>query len=271
MATPATEHPRADSAGATSGADGPFEDRRRVALVAGSTVLALIVGTLLGWLVFGQPRPGDDSVEAGFARDMSEHHAQAVEMSLQVLQTTDNDGVRTLATDIASTQANQQGQMEGWIRTWELPMARPGDRMAWMGDMAGMDHSMHMVEGAPMAGMANPEQMESLRNATGQDADILYLQLMITHHIAGVEMAQSAVDQGVDGEVRRLAQAMVNGQESEIDLMLGMLADLGATSQEESGTTVGVAGAAEGAEHAGHGDDAGDMGDMAEETSGHDH
>lgn len=246
-------------------------DRRRVAVVAGSTVLALIVGTLLGWLVFGQPRPGDESVAAGFARDMSEHHAQAVEMSLQVLQTTDNDGVRTLATDIASTQANQQGQMEGWIRTWELPMARPGDRMDWM---EGMNHSMHMVDGAPMAGMANAEQMESLRHATGQDADILYLQLMTTHHIAGVEMAQSALDQGVDGEVKRLAQAMVNGQESEIDLMKGMLADLGGTTQEESGTTVGVAGASEGGEHAGHGGETGtddDMGDMAEETSDHDH
>jgi uncharacterized protein (DUF305 family) len=137
--------------------------------------------------------------------------------------------------------------------------------MDWMEEM---DHSMHMVEDAPMAGMANPEQMESLRNAQGQDADILYLQLMTTHHIAGVEMAQSALDQGVDGEVRRLAQAMVNGQESEIDLMHGMLAELGAPSQEESGTTVGVAGAAEGGTHADHG---GDAGDMAEETSGHDH
>lgn len=238
---------------------------RTVGLFAGTAVVGLILGALLGWLVFGSSTPGDDSVEAGFARDMTEHHAQAVEMSLEVLQTTQDDGVRTLATDIASTQGNQLGQMEGWIRQWDLPMARPGDRMDWMGSM---NHSMHMVDGAPMAGMASPEQMQSLRDAEGEAADILYLQLMTTHHIAGVEMAQAALDLGVDGEVRRLAAAMVNGQEGEIDLMLGMLERFGAQSQEQSGTTVGVSGSGESTgateqdDHAGHED---------EETEGHTH
>src|SRR5690606_23084320 len=41
------------------------------------TIAALCLGTLLGWLVFDPHHPGDDSAEAGFARDMSEHHAQA--------------------------------------------------------------------------------------------------------------------------------------------------------------------------------------------------
>ncbi|WP_256838476.1 DUF305 domain-containing protein [Ornithinimicrobium faecis] len=236
-----------------------------IGLITGVAVIGLILGTQLGWLVFGNSTPGDESVAAGFARDMGEHHAQAVEMSLEVLQTTEDEGVRALATDIASTQGNQQGQMEGWIRTWGLPMARPGDRMDWMDPV---DHSMHMVEGAPMAGMANPEQMESLRAADGEAADVLYLQLMTTHHIAGVEMAEAAVDLGVDGEVKRLAAAMVNGQESEIDLMLGMLEERGEQSQEQSGMTVGVAEQGEPMDHddMGHGED-----DPADDTGGHHH
>ena len=236
-----------------------------VGLIAAVAVIGLVLGTQLGWLVFGNTTPGDESVAAGFARDMGEHHAQAVEMSLEVLQTTRDEGVLGLATDIATTQGNQQGQMEGWIRTWGLPMARPGDRMDWMDPV---DHSMHMVAGAPMAGMANPEQMESLRAAEGEAADVLYLQLMTTHHIAGVEMAQAALDQGVDGEVKRLAAAMVNGQESEIDLMLGMLEERGEQSQEQSGMTVGVAeqGEPTGHEDVGHGED-----DSANESGGHNH
>lgn len=228
---------------------------RRVGLgvVAGTAIVGLVLGTLLGWLVFGESHPADDSVEAGFARDMTEHHAQAVEMSLEVLRTTQDDGMRALATDIASTQGNQLGQMEGWIRQWGLPMARPGDRMDWMAD-AHEEHTMHLVEDAPMAGMANPEQMESLRNADGEAADVLYLQLMTTHHIAGVEMAQAALDGGVDGEVRRLAEAMVNGQESEIDLMLHMLAELGEESQEQSGVTAGVAAQGDPGDPEGHGE-----------------
>lgn len=247
----------------TPGPPQPETGRLGIGLVAGTAIVGLILGALLGWLVFGQSSPADDSVEAGFARDMTEHHAQAVEMSLEVLQTTEDEGLRALATDIASTQGNQLGQMEGWIRQWGLPMARPGDRMDWMGEM---EHAMHLVEGAPMAGMANPEQMESLRTAEGEAADVLYLQLMTTHHIAGVEMAEAALDGGVDGEVRRLAAAMVNGQESEIELMLGMLKDRGEQSQEQSGLTVGVAEQGEPVDHEdmGHGED-----DHADDT-GHD-
>src|SRR5690606_3978776 len=102
----------------------------------------------------------------------------------------------------------------------------------------GHDHGAmeeHMAAGAVMPGMATPEQMEQLRSLEGEEADILYLQLMTTHHIAGVDMAQAALDGGVDGEVRRLAAAMVNGQESEIDLMTDMLHARGAQTLEEGG------------------------------------
>lgn len=249
MTSPSDGMPSAGSAaesGSSAGPDRPAADTAspgtNFGLIALTAVLGLVLGTVLGWLVFGSSTPADDSAEAGFARDMAEHHAQAVEMSLQVLQTTDDPEVRTLATDIASTQGNQLGQMEGWIRQWELPMARPGERMDWMDHDAHEAHHMLVVEGAPMAGMANAEQMESLRAAEGEDADILYLQLMTTHHIAGVDMAQAMLDAGADGEVQRLAQAMVNGQESEITLMTGMLADRGAQTQEELGSPVGLTG-----------------------------
>nr|WP_306239103.1 DUF305 domain-containing protein [Ornithinimicrobium cryptoxanthini] len=192
----------------------------------------------MGWLVFADSTPGDDSAEAGFARDMTEHHAQAVEMSLQVIHTTDDQDIRTLATDIASTQGNQMGQMEGWIRTWDLPMAASGERMAWMADVEGYDdHSMaeHDATGAMMPGMATSAQMEELRSLEGEAADILYLQLMTTHHIAGIDMAQAALDAGVEDEVQRLSAAMVNGQEAEIALMTDMLHARDAQTLEESG------------------------------------
>lgn len=240
----ATDHVATDHVATDAEATGPRTNdatersSRTIAVIAGTAILALLVGTLLGWLVFARPAPGDHSVSAGFARDMIEHHAQAVEMSLEVIDSTDDQQIRILATDIASTQGNQMGQMEGWIRTWDLPMARPGDRMEWMTDLAGHDHGAmeeHMAAGAVMPGMATPEQMEQLRSLEGEEADILYLQLMTTHHIAGVDMAQAALDGGVDGEVRRLAAAMVNGQESEIDLMTDMLHARGAQTLEEGG------------------------------------
>ncbi|NEE26328.1 DUF305 domain-containing protein, partial [Streptomyces sp. SID7982] len=53
--------------------------------------------------------PAADSADAGFARDMAVHHQQAVEMSFLVRDSTGDEEIRTLAYDIANTQANQRG------------------------------------------------------------------------------------------------------------------------------------------------------------------
>ena len=63
--------------------------------------------------------PVDESVEAGFARDMATHHAQAVEMSLLIRDTTSDAALRTLAYDIIVTQSTQRGMFMGWLQAWE--------------------------------------------------------------------------------------------------------------------------------------------------------
>lgn len=238
--TGVTDAERTERAARSSGFGAP--------LLAGTAVVALLVGVLLGWLVFRPGHPADDSAEAGFARDMYEHHAQAVDMSLIVLQSTEDDAVRGLAYDIASSQANQMGQMEGWIRTWGHSMARPGPRMEWMG------HEHHeAAEGAVMPGMATPAEMEQLAAAEGEEADILYLQLMTTHHIAGVEMADAALELVDHPEVTRLAQAMSNAQESEIRLMAEMLTERGSETREDVSQFLGGEAPGDHDGHEGHG------------------
>lgn len=200
-------------------------------VVALAAAIALGLGLLAGWAVFAPHYPGDDSVDAGFARDMNEHHAQAVQLSLLVMQRTDNPEVRRLATDIATTQANQQGMMTAWLGEWGLPMARSGERMTWM---AGHDHAaMTLPDGVAMPGMASPAEIEQLTASSGRDAEVLYLQLMITHHMSGVDMARAGMDGADDPRVVNLARTMVNGQSSEIDLMSDMLAARGAAPRED--------------------------------------
>jgi len=48
---------------------------------------------------------------------------------------------------------------------------------------------------------------------------------MIHHHRAGVDMARTATENTDDDEVTRLAEAMVTGQRSEIELMTRLLAE----------------------------------------------
>lgn len=86
--------------------------------------------------------PTDSSVDAGFARDMQQHHAQAVEMSDLILDRTKDSEIRTLARDVRLTQQQQIGQMYAWLELWSLPQASSQPAMAWMQqDMADVpDH-----------------------------------------------------------------------------------------------------------------------------------
>ena len=57
---------------------GRTENHLLVAVLAAAAVVLL---GLAVWLWLSGRTSGDDSAEAGFARDMSEHHAQAVQMA----------------------------------------------------------------------------------------------------------------------------------------------------------------------------------------------
>lgn len=209
--------------------------------IAGAVVVLAVL--LLAVLLLARP-PGDDSVDAGFARDMSEHHAQAVDMSMEVLQDSQSTDVDVLAYDIATTQSNQIGRMQSWLLAWDLPNARTGDRMAWMPDSMSVsdvsDMDMDMPQAQPgsadyraMPGMATLAEMEMLDLVEGEEAEILFLQLMITHHLAGADMAQAAVNEADEPEVVQLSETMVAGQRAEIDLMVSMLDDRGAEPRED--------------------------------------
>ncbi|MFD3530819.1 DUF305 domain-containing protein [Streptomyces sp. NPDC058664] len=173
--------------------------------------------------------PSTTSADAGFARDMSVHHQQAVEMSFIVRDRTQDEAVRRLAYDIANTQANQRGMMLGWLDLWGLPKVQSGvEPMTWM-DMGGSGGT-GPLDGALMPGMATNARMDELRKASGREAEILYLKLMTEHHRGGVHMAEGCVQRCSVETERDLAQGMVDAQESEILLMADMLRKRGATA-----------------------------------------
>ncbi|MFD7163139.1 DUF305 domain-containing protein [Streptomyces violascens] len=175
----------------------------------------------------GSRTPTATSADAGFARDMSTHHQQAVEMSFIVRDRTSDEEVGRLAYDIANTQANQRGMMLGWLDLWGLPKNEASQPpMAWMG--MGMEPG---ADGALMPGMATNADLAKLRGLSGRDAEVLYLQLMTEHHKGGIHMAQGCVERCTVGPEKRLAQGMVDSQQSEIDLMAQMLKKRGATAR----------------------------------------
>jgi uncharacterized protein (DUF305 family) len=181
----------------------------------------LIVGLLLGaggaLLASRTTTPGDTSPEAGFLRDMSTHHAQAVEMSMIAHANSTSADVISLSADIALTQHGQIGYMQAWLRDWSLGPTGTEPAMAWMPDSAGS------VQNGLMPGMATPEQMTTLRAATGQALDTQFLTLMRQHHLGGIHMAQAILDQSTNKDVTWLAETMVTGQQGELNLIDDLL------------------------------------------------
>ncbi len=183
-----------------------------------TAVVMLIAGGLFGFWFGRAQTPAADSVEVGFARDMSIHHEQAVQMAALAYDRTGNEAIRSLAFDILTTQQGQIGIMTGWLDAWGVPLTSMGPRMGWM-DMP--------MDGL-MPGMATAEQMASLRTATGVEADTLFLQLMIPHHRSGMEMAQYAADRTRIESFHRFTSAMATAQDLEITYMEELLEAIGA-------------------------------------------
>jgi uncharacterized protein (DUF305 family) len=157
--------------------------------------------------------PGDGSAEAGFARDMMVHHAQAVEMAELLRDKSVSPEIETLAADIALTQQAQIGQMQGWLAVWGLPMTGTEPAMAWMG---------HPTNDR-MPGMATPKEIEAFRKASPEVAEGRFLRLMIPHHQAAVPMAEAVLNETDRPEVRQLAGAIVASQKAEIEVMRDLL------------------------------------------------
>ena len=211
----------------------PFVPTRRwddppvLVALAAIVVAAVWLGTLVG------PRdPDDSSAEAGFARDMSAHHAQGVELAELARSRTADEEIRALATDIALTQQGQIGQMSGWLSAWGLSPTRGGEPMEWMG---------HATR-APMPGVATEAEVAALATAPLSEIDATFLRLMIRHHRGGVLMARGALVRASRPEVRTLAGAVAEAQRVEVAAMEVMLVERGASPVTEAVTMPPMAG-----------------------------
>jgi uncharacterized protein (DUF305 family) len=213
-------------------APGSSAERGRARTIAAAIVAGLVIAAgsfLLGRLgTLTETTPTTTSVEAGFARDMQEHHAQAVEMSLLVRDRTSDTDVRLLAYDIATSQSQQAGQMYGWLTVWGLPQAPAEPSMTWMSrppiNATAHPHAAGHTPGAAMPGMATREQLVALAAASGVEAERLYLELMLDHHLGGVEMASAVLERSTQRVVVDLARSIVTAQQAEIGLIEDMLA-----------------------------------------------
>jgi len=184
----------------------------------GAIVLGLAIAFLAGaigdTLAGSEQEPSSDT-DIGFLRDMADHHDQAVVMSILATESATDRTVRDFAREVIIFQRYELGIMDLLLDELGSNRGDPNRRaMTWMG----MDSAV-----SEMDGMATPEQLDELRAATGLEADILFLELMIEHHRGGLHMAEEASRTADNPRVRRLAEQIVRLQSGEVEEYQGVL------------------------------------------------
>jgi uncharacterized protein (DUF305 family) len=155
---------------------------------------------------------------------MRYHHEQAVDMAYFYLTSGDetHPRLRLYAEEILYSQQMEVGRMIEMLRSFREPEANDtGTAMGWMGMAMPIDD---------MDGLATQEQLDEFAAASGVDASRRFAELMIAHHRGGLHMAEYAVENARNQEVKDLASSMIAGQQPEIDAMRAILEELKASS-----------------------------------------
>ncbi|MGI9227148.1 MAG: DUF305 domain-containing protein [Candidatus Nanopelagicaceae bacterium] len=139
-----------------------------------------------------------------FLQMMIPHHEQAVEMSELAIAKSNNAEILKLATQIKDAQSAEIILMKSWLKDAQMSEHMGHD----------MDHGM--------AGMMSPEEMASLKGATGKEFDNSFLTSMIAHHEGALHMIMMISDSN-DPNLQRLYTNIAKTQSEEITLMKKLL------------------------------------------------
>jgi uncharacterized protein (DUF305 family) len=186
-------------------------------------VLVLAIGLAAYAYQATQKNPDAISpIDSGFARSMLLHHAQAIQMSMMMRDKASPE-IQALAQSIIMKQTREMGVMEGWLTAWNEPVMLDGPPMAWVENATNVRHlddqlyqAQCKADGGVMAGVATPEQLQQLENASGVEKEVLFLELMLAHHRAAIPMAWFANRNGETSLVKALASGMIRDQGMEI-------------------------------------------------------
>ena len=200
---------------------------RRLALIATGTVAAVTLTACGGHDSGGSGMPGMghgtasskpgatfNSADTMFAQAMIPHHQQAVEMAELADTRAVEPEVKQLATQIKAAQDPEIKTMTGWLSSWGQPTTMPSGGH----DMGGMHGGM--------PGMMSDDDMAKLKAAIGRDFDKQFVQMMIDHHKGAIDMAKDEQAKGSDPDAKRLAGAIIETQQAEIDTMQKILGRL---------------------------------------------
>ncbi len=160
-----------------------------------------------------------------FIANMIAHHQGAVDMANLALTNASHQEVKDLAKAIVAAQTTEITDMTAWQKMWGYP-ASSGEMME--------DHSsMGMMD-------TNAGMMNELNGKTGEAFDKAFLEQMIMHHQAAINMAATGKTNALHQEVKDLTVAIVTAQTKEIKQMKQWQSDWGYNSSSADNSMQGM-------------------------------
>ncbi|WP_414550755.1 DUF305 domain-containing protein [Anabaena sp. CCY 0017] len=153
--------------------------------------------------------PADASYDLRFIDGMILHHQGALDMAKEAQEKSQRPEMKKLADEIITAQNQEIAQMQQWRSAW-YPDA--GDKA--MAYHAEMGHAMEMT----------PEQKQAMMmsmdlGAADAEFDLRFINGMIPHHEGALDMAQDALEKSQRPEMKKLAEEIIQAQETEINQM----------------------------------------------------
>ena len=152
---------------------------------------------------------GYNDPDTAFAKGMLGHHRGAVDMAKIELKYGTDETMRKLAQDIIDSQQLEIDILNKWLASHpDAPKPKPNTEAMQEAYVKGTN-TMHSDM---MLGIAEPV------------ADMAFARGMLPHHIGAVDMAKVQLQYGTDEEMRKLAQDIIDAQQSEIELIQNWIA-----------------------------------------------
>ena len=164
-----------------------------------------------------------NEADVAFARDMVQHHAQAVAMVEMTRERDLDPEVAQLAQGIRDAQVPEIETFSDWLGEWdeEVPPTMLDHANAGHGS-GDMSETMEDMDGA-MPGMMSGADMDALQDAGAGDFQTMWLEMMIEHHEGAIEMARTEQQDGRHQPAVELAAEIEESQAAEIETMRDLL------------------------------------------------
>ncbi len=158
--------------------------------------------------------------EVRFMEGMIDHHQMALDMAQECLSKASSEAVLELCQNIIDAQTAEIETLQGWLLAWYNVEYTP---VSMMEAMEAMDE-MPMGDGpvtdpAGMMGM-----MAGLHRLEGEAYETAFLEAMVDHHCAAIDMATRILERAEHADLIEMANTIIEDQTAEIEYIETLLA-----------------------------------------------